>query len=426
MSLNEIFEIRDDEINVDEIIEKIQKSILERIKSGIIISEPDGLPFFHDERGPTDEMKKNLNNYEIMHNDYSITSHRRYIGKYLVMGRQIVNGEVRRYCDPVFYKQSQLNLDFDNTLKETIDLIKRLELRVDALESYIENYLEYKVRSALSAIEMDIDRKAWLSKVFDENILKKANTNNNLASESCENSVEDSINYFVFSEEIGKKWEKIGGKSDGLSPIFNDFIPFFNRCKNVIDIGCGRGYLLQHFTNNDIGCYGIDLNENNIHFCKKYGLNVIQSDATLHLQALDDKSLDGATINQVLEHMTIDKICDMIKLIYDKLQYGSYIIITIPNVSSMLVSTNLFYLDPTHLTHLHPEVLKFILKSQNFREIQERFYQPVHDDMKLRSINVQNDGNSIMEEIRKTCNTNTEKLNNLLFGDRDYCIIGKK
>ena len=464
------FEIKDDEINVEEIMEKIRENIRRRKEAGVYPPDPDPAAS-QDPAGANTEIARDLaylsGNWDIQNRSYFISSHRPVAGKFLVRGRELVHGEVRRYVDPVIWKQAEFNRatgrvleglrqqvreeasrQIQATIGEVCSRIKERHQKQDSEISGLEEQLRAEitelveqvkaeiagevrkqlkaevarevreqVQAALLAMDTDIENRAWLARVLEGRIHENYTSDQphaNLAER------ESSINYFLFSDEIGN----IPPVS---FPIFNDAATLFRGCKNVIDIGCGRGSLLRNLQSSNIGCYGIDLDENNVLFCEKYGLNVQLSDAIEHLQNLDEKSLDGVFIGQVLEHMSIDTICNLIKLSYEKMQYGSYIIIVVPNITSVQVSANHFYLDPTHTTHLHPEVIKFILKSSGFREIQEKLYQPVSDDIKLDRIEAADpveDG--ISEKVKKIINSNVDKLNSMLFDDRDYCVFAKK
>lgn len=521
------FEIKDDEINVEEIMEKIRENIRRRKEAGIYPPDPDSLATPQAPAGSSTDIARDLaylsGNWNIQNNSYFISSHRPVVGKYLVKGRELVHGEVRRYVDPVIWKQAEFNHATGRVLEEVArqvsgveslreqireDTTRQIQTTIGEVRSRLkERLLEQKreirgeiseteeqirdeitelvaqvkaeiaeevreqiraeltefvpqlkaeiareveerlraevtaavtqakaeiseesgeqlhaevaeqVQTAILAMDTDIENRAWLAKVLEGRI--QANLEKEVPSDAGMGAV-DRLDYFSFSDEI-----------NNVPPvsfaIFNDAAIIFNGCKNVIDIGCGRGSLLRNLQNNNIGCYGIDIDENNVQFCKKYGLKVQLSDAVEHLQVLDDKSLDGVFIGQVLEHMPIDSICNLIKLSYEKMQYGSYIIIVIPNITSVQVSTNTFYLDPTHITHLHPEVIKFILKTSGFQEIKEKFYQPLPDSVKLDHVEVATPTeNSIFEDMIKIINSNTNKLNSMLFGDMDYCVFAKK
>jgi O-antigen chain-terminating methyltransferase len=297
-----------------------------------------------------------------------------------------------------------------------------MDEKLSLTQAKLASEIEENVRTKIAIINGDIENKAWLAKILEN----KSHATKIDAIEESHESI-DYINYFVFSDEMSKIWTKLSGKSVDTPNIFIDSIELFKDCKNVLDIGCGSGYFLKMMKQNNIGGYGIDLNEDLVAYCQKMGINAIKIDALSHLQSIENKSLDGIFINQVAEHLSIDNLIKLLKSSYEKLQYGSYIIITIPNILSMLVSTNLYYLDPTHQRQLHPEVLKFLLNSCGFRDIQEKYYQPIPDDIKLKKLEISDySQEENLKKIIENYNNNVTRLNNILFGFRDVTVLGKK
>jgi len=421
-SLNEVdgvdtFEIRDKEIDVEEIKRKIRENIKLRKESGAYpddeIKELNSNMDKVDQgnSGPSalvkeiqHEIEYINSNWDIQNTSYSISSNRPLAGKALVKGRELVHDEVRRYVDPVIWKQREFN-------RSVVGLLNKLPSEI------AEN-----VRINIATIGEDIENKAWLANILEN---KSHATKTNRTEESGESI--DYINYFIFSDEMSKIWTKLSGKSVDTPNIFIDSIELFKDCKNVLDIGCGSGYFLKIMKQNGIGAYGIDLNEDLVAYCQKIGFNATKIDALSHLQSIDNKSLDGIFMNQLAEHLSIDNLFKLLKLSYEKLQYGSYVIITIPNILSMLVSANLFYLDPTHQRQLHPEVIKFLLKSCGFRDIQEKYYQPIPDEIKLEKIEIKDYPQEVtIKKIMEIYNNNIAKLNNILFGFRDCTVLCKK
>lgn len=526
------FEIHDDEIDLQEIIERISENIQRRKEAGAYPADPDANLSVksHPDQAPSrnsSDISRDLallaSQWDIRNTSYRISSHRPFAGRYLIRGRELVHGEVCRYVDPSFLKQASYNRSTARVLEDALyrvsDLethipildagISRIDLSLDtfndqiseinsritriedssrrqiieeiqqfrqettaALESFkneikdehermalqfrnetaaalesmktemkdeheqVALQIRKEVETAIESMKADLTRRireeayslileqeaefehiSWFTQILDRRLQNGSSQN---APDRGSTIGDGCINYFLFSDDIQN--------TPPVSfPIFNDAAILFKNCKNVLDIGCGRGSLLRNLQGNNIGCYGIDLDEDTIQYCKRFDLTAHQVDAFEHLQSLDDKSLDGVFIGQVLEHMPIDMICRLIKLAYDKIQYGSFIIIVVPNITSVQVSSNLFYLDPTHITHLHPEILKFLLKSSGFREIRDKLYQPFPDEFRLQNIRVaDHDAHGFSEEIMHTLNSNTDKLNDLLFGYRDYCIWAKK
>ncbi len=456
-------QIKDDEINVEEIMRKIRDNIRERRESGAytkemedLINEPMQTPIAS---AGQDDTPQNLNyiksNWDV-HAEYSINSHRPLLGRFLVWGRKLVHGEVRRYVDLITGKQSEFNAhvtrilnssikgfdkkindtviavnndidakvngavaavnrDIDVKVNETVAAVNRdIDVKVNGAVAAINRDIDAKVNEAISAINKDIENKAWLADILE----KRIKTKNYLVDEKdklCNNA----INYFIFNELFG-------GSIGEIRTIEEQFLEFFLGCKNVLDIGSGRGVFLELLREKRIKGYGIDINDDLILYCKKKDLEVQKDDAISHLEKLNDKSLDGVFMAHVIEHLKHEEIVCLLRLCYEKMQYGSYIAIAMPNILNITVSSNTFYLDPTHTTHLHPEVIKFLLKSCGFRDIQERFYQPIPNELKLKRFDCDANLNTEQKNIYETINYNIDILNNLLFGYRDFAVIAKK
>ena len=110
-------EIRDDEINVEEIMAKIRENIRRRQEAGEVPPDPDSVIGSISVNYPAGDSEDTIqhdlsyinSNWDIRNNSYFISSHRPHIGKFLVKGRQMIHGEVRRYVDPMISHQTQFN-----------------------------------------------------------------------------------------------------------------------------------------------------------------------------------------------------------------------------------------------------------------------------------------------------------------------------
>ncbi len=226
------------------------------------------------------------------------------------------------------------------------------------------------------------------------------------------------INYFRFEEQFR-------GSREDIKQRQSNFINYFTGCSNVLDIGCGRGEFLELSKEHGIGAKGIDIDDTMVDYCLSKGLNVVKDEAISYLEKLDDKSLDGIFIDQVVEHLEPDYLINLLHLCFQKLKYGYYIFVETVNPLSLVSFAN-FYIDMTHKKPIHPETLKFLLTSVGFRDLDTKFFSPVSEEARLQKVPL----NSDMEEWAKKdldiYNHNIEKLNNILYGAQDYAVIGKK
>lgn len=476
MDTDSIFEIRDTDIDVDDIRERLKLSLEKRMRSDNYPPDPESI----ENLNLKNDNKKNLSNqnierdfdninsfWDIHNNNYVIRSHHPFIGKILVRGREMVNGEVRRYIDPILTRQTEFNastarilnentkqiallhnehqlhsvwekqqeqkidMSLDRVRKEieqTLSNIKQevndrisgdIENKKEMLKSFTERLITQKFYEILVGLESDFRTKTWQEKAHDGQI---ANSRTEFQNDSP--NKHQSEEYFLFNEIIGKAWITESGDLVAIPNVFEDTSILFASCNNVLDIGCGQGFFLSLLKSRNIGSYGIDINPIFVTHCLNHDLKVFTVDAITHLESLDDETLDGIFISQLVEHLNPDSIFSLIALCYKKLKKSSYMVISTPNILSVQVSSSLFYMDPSHKTHLHPEVLKYFIKVSGFSEITEKFYNPVPDDHKLKMIDENLTENS--HQLFHIFNYNIGFLNQFLFGSRDYAIIAKK
>lgn len=447
------FEIKDEEINVEEIMTRIRENIKKRKECGVYSNESlKEIQVSSKISSSTESFPhkpETLNsNYELRNNSYTISSHRPILGKFLIQGRSLVNGEVRRYVDPVFQKQTEINYDLAGILddaKEKVSSchnkteqieteiaqlrteiekleyenrvlkskVEQLNDRTDKLKDDIKSIVSKEVDSVISSIDLDLDNKAWLSRILETRVPKECKQVTNPPG-----TTDSEINYYVFEE-------KFRGSRDNILKHNIGFIEYFTSCTNVLDIGCGRGEFLELARDRGINARGIDVNEDMINFCKSKGLSVELKDAIEALCEIEDKTLDGIFISQVVEHLSPDYLINMLNLCNRKMKYGFYIIIETVNPLSLFSLAN-FYIDLSHVKPVHPETLKFLLDTTGFRDIEIKFLSSVPSDMKLQKLSDNSSFSESSKSMIEIYNKNIDLINNALYGAQDYAVIGKK
>jgi SAM-dependent methyltransferase len=389
--------------------------------------------------------------WDIQNKNYQIHSHRPYAGKILVKSRELVHGEVQRYMDPTISKQVEFNRnvsailchivpsqvdsrmeiqsqidairkEMDAVRKETdqtIDAVrkemdavrKETDQTIDAVRKEMDQTIDKKIDSLLGEIKEDIENKAWLASILDR---RKAS---HIVPDSGQ-STDLGINYFLFEERFRGSREDIKEKQQG-------FVRFFSQCRNVLDIGCGRGEFLELLKENRVDAKGIDIDPDMVGYCASKGLNVELKDAVSYLETMEDKTLDGIFLDQVVEHLEPEYLTKLLGLCYTKLNYGYFIILETVNPLSLFSFIN-FYIDMTHMKPLHPDTLKFLLTAVGFRDIEAQFFAPIADAVRLKRLENKNEATDEAKRNVEIYNQNTDILNNILFGPQDYAIMGKK
>ena len=160
-------------------------------------------------------------------------------------------------------------------------------------------------------------------------------------------------------------------------------------------------------------------------YCCSRQLEVEHSDAIAYLETLEDKSLDGIFIDQVVEHLEPDYLIRLLALCYQKMKFGYHIVVETVNPLSFVSFVN-FYIDMTHKRPVHPETLQYLFSASGFRECEKKFFSPVSDESRLKKIEGTADMNKTESKNVDVYNLNVEMLNTVLFGAQDYAIVGKK
>lgn len=213
----------------------------------------------------------------------------------------------------------------------------------------------------------------------------------------------------IASELARIDWLKFGEKFRGAEEYVKErqrmYGERFRGAANVLDIGCGRGEMLAVLKEAGVDAHGIDLSDEAVAMCRAKGLAAEKADLFEYLDLQPDRSLGGIVCSQVVEHLSPERVPEMIRLANSKLRTGALLAIETPNPECLAIFATHFYLDPTHTRPLPPPLLAFYLEETGFGRIEiERLY-PAVDTMPSLA--------SLPEDFRKD-----------FFGSLDYAIFG--
>lgn len=194
----------------------------------------------------------------------------------------------------------------------------------------------------------------------------------------------------------------------------------------VLEIGPGRGELQELFKENDIKAYGVDMDKAMVEHSTNLGLDVRLGDGIKHLASLEDESLSGIIAIQVVEHLDVETIESLAKLANKKLVSGGRIILETINPISLLALSSHYFRDPTHVQPLHPETLEYVLSLNGFVKDEIKFLSELSESNQLLTLGMEESMPVRWQELISRYNHNVNKLNNVIFGFMDYCIVAKK
>jgi O-antigen chain-terminating methyltransferase len=185
------------------------------------------------------------------------------------------------------------------------------------------------------------------------------------------------------------------------------YVPSFEGCQNVLDIGCGRGEFLEIMREANIPAVGIDLSQEPVAMCRLKGLEAETADLFTYLAALAEESLDGIFCAQVVEHLPPERLPEMIRLCASRLARNGVMVVETPNPECLAIFATHFYLDPTHARPVPHPLLAFYLEEFGMGVVEVRRLTPAVESMPSLAL--------LPEAFRDA-----------FFGGLDYAIIGKK
>jgi 2-polyprenyl-3-methyl-5-hydroxy-6-metoxy-1,4-benzoquinol methylase len=201
--------------------------------------------------------------------------------------------------------------------------------------------------------------------------------------------------------------EKFRGPEEYVREGQRFYVDKFRGCRDVIDVGCGRGEFLELMKEAGIPARGIDQNEELIALCRRKGLDAGVADMFAYLRDLADEAIDGVFCAQVVEHLPPDLVTEFVRLAHAKLRRGGVLAIETPNPECLAIFATHFYLDPTHTRPIPPALLTFYVEEQGFGQIEVRRFAPAWESMP--------ELNSLPGEVRER-----------FFGPLDYAVLARR
>ena len=150
---------------------------------------------------------------------------------------------------------------------------------------------------------------------------------------------------------------------------FVDHLRITHKGAKAIDLGCGRGELLELLQQWGFDATGVDLDEGMLAACKALNLPVVVGDAISHLESVPDSSVALVSALHVAEHLNFTALKSLVRQALRVLQAGGLLILETPNPENLVVATKNFYMDPTHQRPIPPELLSFLPEFCGFHRV---------------------------------------------------------
>jgi 2-polyprenyl-3-methyl-5-hydroxy-6-metoxy-1,4-benzoquinol methylase len=209
------------------------------------------------------------------------------------------------------------------------------------------------------------------------------------------------------------------GPQDDIADRYRDLATRFVGCAPVLDIGFGRGEFLELLRELGVDARGIETEPRLVEWARSRGLQADVGRAVEYLSRVDEDSLGGLVMIQVIEHLSPQHIIDVVRLAAEAVRPGGRVVVETVNPMSLYTYAHAFWVDPDHVRPVHPNYLGFLFAEAGFAKVERVDRSPVPADETLELM----PGD---DELSKRLNANFERINALLYGPQDYAIVATR
>ena len=302
--------------------------------------------------------------------------------------------------------RSEKRLDALEDMKRGLNEIKR---EIALLQSFAKEAgrSESKMETLLARLQDIVEKQAAAGVI-------SADTAKAVAGERARSR---GAAYLAFEDMHRGSREEIRRRQEVYIPIFQASV---SEKTPLLDIGCGRGEFLELAKAKGLSAKGVDLNSEMVADCRENGLDAVEADAVEFMKSLPDESLGGILASQLIEHLTLDELSELVGLCAAKLAPGGAFVAETINPQCLTTFSGAFYLDLTHQKPIHPEAARFLWRWAGLGEVEIVYLSPYPPEVLLEA------GPSGEDAMSGAFNRNMKRLNELLYGYQDYAVVGRK
>ncbi len=144
------------------------------------------------------------------------------------------------------------------------------------------------------------------------------------------------------------------------------YMPLLSGRAPVLDIGCGRGEMLELLGAHGVEVAGIDIDPEMVEHCRAKGVDRVQvADAVGYLEVAQAGSLGAVFAAQVIEHLPYPSLLRCLRASRRALMPGGLLVVETVNPHAPQALKH-FWIDPTHQHPLYPEVVVALCRLTGF------------------------------------------------------------
>lgn len=163
-----------------------------------------------------------------------------------------------------------------------------------------------------------------------------------------------------------RKWYQDTGRTEGTAKF--------------VDLGCGECEWIELLSENGFDAVGIDSNDAVVEKVRRElpNINIVLEDSLQYLKQCEDNSIDLISSFHMVEHMDFLTIITLLKECYRVLKKDGMLIVETPNPQNILTSSYYFYMDPTHIKPIPPELMMFFVEESGFAVREKLLLNPLN------------------------------------------------
>ncbi len=368
---------------------------------------------------------------------FPVRSHRGLLGRGLVFLKRLLRPVARAVLADLWDRQRVFNLILLDTIVNERHQRRHLSQRAEDFQGAIETHAELLAqldrRTAEAMTEVLRHNDALFSRV-DQKLDRYRREAKDLwhrlgalvaASEKGDSAP---VELRRTQEEQGylELERRYRGSEEEIAERVAAYLPVLEKAPGtVLDLGCGRGEALEVFRGKGIEVRGVDTNAEMVARCQAKGLDAEEGDLFAHLSGLEEASLGAIASFHVIEHLPAEAVARLVRLAWRALKPGGVLILETPSPLSLVMSARDFWIDPTHRRPVHPASLEVAFREAGFEPVSRVDLHPFPTTEHLPEIDLA-ELPAEQRELGDHVNRLRDLLDDLLFGHRDFAMVGKK
>lgn len=168
------------------------------------------------------------------------------------------------------------------------------------------------------------------------------------------------------------------GPEERIRELLVPYVELLRGHEPVLDVGCGRGELLDLLRDAGIDATGIDADAGMVERAREKGHRVELADAVEYLESHEGR-FGAITAIHVIEHLPYESLLRFLELARLRLAEGGVLVAETVNPHS-LQAFKTFYTDLTHRAPIFPEVAEALARIQGFSDVRAIYPRGSGDD----------------------------------------------